>query len=67
MSILGTRCQLGYVIVLEIIAVWAWFGSMLCSVCILGFLVLFSDASVDKWFHDDVVGGFEVNGTVQVV
>ena len=67
MSILGTRCQLGYVIVLEIIAVRGRFDLMLHLVCILGFLVLFGDASVNKWFHDDVVDGFEVDGTVQVV
>ena len=67
MSILGTRCQLGYVIVLEGIAVQSRFGSMLHSVCVLGFLVLFGDVLVDKWFHDDVVDGFEVDGTVQVV
>ena len=67
MSILGTRCQLRYVIVLEIIVVWGQFNSKLCSVCVLGFSVLFGDALVDKWFHDDVVDGFEVDGTVQVV
>ena len=62
MSILGTRCQLRYVIVFERIAVWGQFGSMLCSVCVLGFPVLFGDASVNKWFHDDVVDGFVVDG-----
>ena len=67
MSIFGTRCQLGYVIVLERTAVWSRFGSMLRSVCVSGFSVLFGGASVDNWFHDDVVDGFEVDGTVQVV
>ena len=67
MSILGTRCQLRYVIIFERIAVRGQFGSMLRSVCILGFSVLFSDASVNKWFHDDVVDRFEVDGTVQAV
>ena len=66
-SILGTRCQLRYVIVFERIAVRDRFGSMLRSVCVSGFSVLFGDASVDKWFHDDVVDGFEVDGTVQAV
>ena len=67
MSILGTRCQLGYVIILERIAVQGRFGLMLCSVCISGFSVLFGNVLVDKWIHDDVVDGFEVDGTVQVV
>ena len=67
MSILGTRCQLGYMIVLEIIAVRGQFSSKLHSVCVSGFSVLFGDASVNKWFHDDVVDGFEIDGTVQVV
>ena len=44
MSILGTGCQLGYVIILEIIAVWGRFGSKLRSICISGFSVLFGDA-----------------------
>ena len=43
------------------------FGSMLHSICILGFLVLFSDVSVNKWFFSNIGGGLKVDSTVQVV
>ena len=49
------------------IAVEDRFSLMLCSVCVLGFSVLFGDVSVNNWFFNNVGEGFKVDGTVQVV
>ena len=67
MSMFGTRGQLRYMIIFEGIAVGDRFGLMLCSACVLGLSVLFSDALVNKQFLNNVGDGFEVDGTVQVV
>ena len=43
------------------------FGLMLHSICVLGFLVLLGNVSVDKWFFSNVSKGLKVEGTVQLV
>ena len=43
------------------------FGSMLHSICVLGFSVLFRNVSVDKQFFGNIGEELKVDGTVQLV
>ena len=50
----------------ERVAVVYWLSSMLRSICVLGFPVLFGDVSDCEQLFDGVGEVFEVDGTMQV-